>query len=676
MASSTPSFLNKMVRKMSTKQSTHSRTDSIDFERPRATTLDVNLLKVISGSEHDDYSEATSTNTEQSKVVRMGIDLARKLFHRPRDEQTNSSWRVDRIFDVHATNEEYTLHRRRTTEDLRRPMRPNISKLDISKPITSPPAPDEKLVHRYEKRQADWKKRSMSFKIKRLDSVKRWSWRTWKVQAGQEDIPNATSFTRSGTGETKRLLPRDPIREVEDVHGHGSFARERAQRVHELRAAGLEISIKPSANGAATLRDQRLNQLTLPAKLSVIKEQQSQPSLLHPTHCHAASATHFPRQYNLRNQGLTKSASTGMLRPGEMRDSHLDLPSLSRTTSANDQRHIHTTLRTQRSSNWGASDQRHVHPALRTQPSTTLRANDQRDIHPTPRNEPKLRPTAVNHRYIHPTLRAQPSTISTTSLNTINTTGSTPPFVHFVPRVRIIPPTPLIGPDGIPTSFAKRPTVASKPPPADEQIVLVGNINNSRAIVSAAPLRLDPLLSARAQTYVDLEIPPPPPPKSTTTVFRRHESLNLRQARHRATKIEQIPFATPSGASAIRLISPPGLGVLTCAELWIGGKYKRHKTVRPSHAPNQHRYTFLPTFVEDDTESTFSMVSSSHSHGHSRSNSEGQNHTNWCACAEYDAWKTVTDKRWKEIGIGCAKDGRWVVELWEPDSSGGAARSF
>jgi hypothetical protein len=96
--------------------------------------------------------------------------------------------------------------------------------------------------------------------------------------------------------------------------------------------------------------------------------------------------------------------------------------------------------------------------------------------------------------------------------------------------------------------------------------------------------------------------------------------------------------------------------------------------VKANHVAYQHRYSFLPPFVVYDSESMISMVSDGH--GHSRSNSEGQTHTNWCACAEYDAWKTVTDKRWKEIGIGCAKDGRWVVELWEPDTTGGAARSF
>ena len=86
----------------------------------------------------------------------MGIGLARKLFHRSQDEPSESSRRVNRIFYVHATNEQHTLHRRRTVEDLQRPMKVNVSKLDISKPLTSPPAPDETLVRRYQRRRADW----------------------------------------------------------------------------------------------------------------------------------------------------------------------------------------------------------------------------------------------------------------------------------------------------------------------------------------------------------------------------------------------------------------------------------------------------------------------------------------------------------------------------------------
>jgi len=670
-----PSILGNLARKLSTRHNIHTQTDTVDSEQLGATRPSVDLDQVIPEEDNDYSTEATSTKTEQPKVMKMGIDLARKLFHSSRDGQSNSPPRVDSIFDVHATQKEHILHRRNTTEDFRRPMKLNVSKSDISKPVTSPPAPDETLVHRFEKRQADWKKRSMSLKNKGIDSVKRWSWKTWKPQTGQENTTNVTSLNTSNTGEKKKLLPRDPIREPEDFLSQGPLARQRARGIHQLRAAGLEISVKPGSM-PTTFWDLRRDQLTSPTSLSVIEEQKPQPSHLHPTHCHSASATHFPRQHSLRYQALTKSASTGMLRPGEVHDSHLDIPPLSRTSSANDQRHIHPALRTQPSIILRADDQRHVHPTQRTQPCPIPSARDQRHMHPTLRHQPSMRSTTTNQRHMHPALQAQPSNTSMTSLNTVYTTGSAPPITRSVPRVRIIPPTPLIGPNNRPTKYGERAILASNPPTQAEQKLLVDTMNASRATASAKPLELHPLLSVRAQDYVALQLPPLPPPKNTPTPFKRHESTNLREARQRATQIEEIPFAHNSRASGIRLISPTGLGVLACAELWAGGKYKRHKTVRTSHVLEHHRYTLFPKFVTDDadSESMIPMASDGHSHGHSRSHSHGG--SAWCMCAEYDSWKTVTDQRWKSVGVGCAEDGRWVVELWDPDTSGGAARSL
>lgn len=264
-------------------------------------------------------------------------------------------------------------------------------------------------------------------------------------------------------------------------------------------------------------------------------------------------------------------------------------------------------------------------------------------MHPTLRHQPSLRPTTTSQRHMHPALQAQPSNTSMASLSTIP--GSTPPTIRSVPRVRIIPPTPLIGPNTRPTAYVERAILASKPPTQTEQKLLVDTMNASRANASAKPLELHPLLSVRAQDYVALQLPPLPPPKPTPTAFRCHESAKLREARQRATQIERIPFASNSRASGIRLISPTGLGVLACAELWAGGKYKRQKTVRTSHVLEQHRYTLFPKFVTDDadSESMIPMASHGHGHGHSRSRSHGG--SGWCVCAEYDSWKTVTDQR-------------------------------
>ena len=192
----------------------------------------------------------------------------------------------------------------------------------------------------------------------------------------------------------RNFCPEIPIREPEDFLSQGPLARQRARGIHQLRAAGLEISVKPGSM-PTTFWDQRRNPLTSPTSLSVIDEQKLQPSLLHPTHRHAASATHFPRQHSLRHQALTKSASTTMLRPAETDGSHLDIPSLSRTSSANDQRHIHPALRTQPSTFLRANDQRHVRPTLRTQPCPIPSARDQQHMHPSFRNELGLRSTTT-----------------------------------------------------------------------------------------------------------------------------------------------------------------------------------------------------------------------------------------------------------------------------------------
>ena len=128
--------------------------------------------------------------------------------------------------------------------------------------------------------------------------------------------------------------------------------------------------------------------------------------------------------------------------------------------------------------------------------------------------------------------------------------------------------------------------------------------------------------------------------------------------RARSTQIECIAFASPSKANAIRLVSPPGLGALACCELWASGKYKRHKTVRHGQEPAEHRFTMLPGFEMHAWDSVVSPARWDTAHHAS---------AKWCPCAEFDAWRAVTDGRWKCVGVGRAQDGRWVVELWQPD---------
>jgi hypothetical protein len=139
-------------------------------------------------------------------------------------------------------------------------------------------------------------------------------------------------------------------------------------------------------------------------------------------------------------------------------------------------------------------------------------------------------------------------------------------------------------------------------------------------------------------------------------------SMTTKYALPRGTQIEKVQFLATCNPNAIRLISPPDIGALACGELWAGGKYKRHKTVKPGQVPAEHRFTMLPDFELDlkdgDKDSGISMLS------------PGHDGTAYCGCAEYDAYVAVTDKRWKSVGIGRARDGRWVVELWEYDLTG------
>jgi hypothetical protein len=139
-------------------------------------------------------------------------------------------------------------------------------------------------------------------------------------------------------------------------------------------------------------------------------------------------------------------------------------------------------------------------------------------------------------------------------------------------------------------------------------------------------------------------------------------SMTTKYALPRGTQIEKVQFLATCNPNAICLISPPDIGALACGGLWAGGKYKRHKTVKPGQVPAEHRFTMLPDFELDfkdgDKDSGISMLS------------PGHDGTAYCGCAEYDAYVAVTDKRWKSVGIGRARDGRWVVELWEYDLTG------
>jgi hypothetical protein len=91
-------FRSEPVSKMSTKRSSRTRSSA-----KSDTTKPVSLVCGMEETQ-DDHPHTGSTKSEKPKAIKLGIDLARKLFHRPHDEQPDTSIRIDRIFYVHSTN--------------------------------------------------------------------------------------------------------------------------------------------------------------------------------------------------------------------------------------------------------------------------------------------------------------------------------------------------------------------------------------------------------------------------------------------------------------------------------------------------------------------------------------------------------------------------------------------
>lgn len=74
------------------------------------------------------------------------------------------------------------------------------------------------------------------------------------------------------------------------------------------------------------------------------------------------------------------------------------------------------------------------------------------------------------------------------------------------------------------------------------------------------------------------------------------------------------------------MISPPGLGALTCGMLWCGGRYRLHTELMRA---------------------------------------DSRVHPEDCPCHLYEVYDTMKDGRWIIAGVGKTADGRWVVELGE-----------
>jgi hypothetical protein len=476
-------FHSEPVRKTSTKRSSRTRSSAAsNTQEPIRLGVDLDHKM---GETQDGPPHVGASNPEKPKAIKLGVDLARKLFHRAHDSQPehlDSSIRVDRIFYVHTTNEQHDLRRRETGENLR-----YRAKLDISRPITSPPPPDVTLMHRYRKRQAAWKKRSLAMKTKHVDDFrsKRWSLKTWKLSSGRDLSPQEISQGSTDAGNTVKVLPVPSEKKAPSFRIQKQSDLERAPAIPQidLKWANLEISVKPeplpqsSKKRAITSREQRWNPLTSPTTLDVIEEQPMSSKPTHPTHRHASSVTDIPRLHELNAQMPRKSASTSKLRRPAFYDNNLTLPTQQDVSSTTDQRSTHTALRSQSGPVSIATDRRQNYPAFGTQPSPVSSTFSQRNVHPV--------------------LRTQPSVSSTASLRSVKTETSTQPTSQSIPRVRITPPSPVIDPDEIAIALAIR------PPDICEQMSFLNIMNDTRKAIFRAPLKLHHLLSNRVCTTSD-----------------------------------------------------------------------------------------------------------------------------------------------------------------------------
>jgi hypothetical protein len=301
-------------------------------------------------------------------------------------------------------------------------------------------------MHRYRKRQADWRRRSLAMKTKHVDDIrsKRWSLKIRKVCSGRDLFPQEISHGPADTGNTVKLLPVPSEKKAPSFLDQEQSGRERVPAVPQmssLRWANLEISVKPlpqpSKKRSTTFRDQKWGPLTPPTALEAIDEQPPLTKIFPPSHQHASSTTNIPRRHEFDTQMPRKSASTSMLRPPTAYHSNFTAASQQGAPSPADQRPTRPPLRSQSGSRSSAADRRHNYPTFCTQPSPASNTFSQRNVHP-----------------LH---RTQPSVDSTTSLCSVKTVTSTQPTSQPIPRVRITPPSTVIDPDEIAIALAIRP---------------------------------------------------------------------------------------------------------------------------------------------------------------------------------------------------------------------------
>jgi len=182
-------------------------------------------------------------------------------------------------------------------------------------------------------------------------------------------------------------------------------------------------------------------------------------------------------------------------------------------------------------------------------------------------------------------------------------------------EVSIVPSTPSTAYSDLRSVPSKNGRKTSAEADDDERKILLRIINGARLTESVETLKLDKGLSEDLQRYADL--------------LRTYDARGKSSSRQSPTEPPTTSiYATTSstGVNHVRLVSPLGLDVLACGELWCGGVSRGH--------------------------SGASCINERYVHSDSCTRHQGK------------VFDVTVDVRWKTVGIGHSKDGgRWVVEF-------------
>lgn len=607
----------------------------------------------------------TNTNTNHRPIIRRAslAFVKQKLWLHP--SERNMADRSDIIFEQHEDNMRGELRRRKTEGDLRKRARfaedrsmsrerRGVRKSKISRPVMERPTVprvDTGLREQYQRRQERWERsdgladshvrrrtkrqRSPAGEHAKKARLSLSQLRQLSVSILQHEWPGKPGRPIEGKKFTKPM-PEEQVKQMLDATG---VSPEDVAEIAMKRLENQRWSYGSRAEGLEPLH---------PVRPPTPKDS---PRFKHiriamPSPAKTAARPVAPSTADRARQ-LGSSSSTSQL--------------TQRSPDSFQQVRKYSSVRELRSDR-GPDPYRGVYRSENARPPRTRPANEeQRGIHPLLRTYPPradIVASDISNPVVYRNTAASRSADEVElilSYNRPETMLQTPPVLDVAaeqqsPRARssssssrnAVPTSPPAS--GIPGRVITRSNFASEL----EQKIFLDGLNSTRAIANATKLVLDPFLMLRAQHWTEQELGPPLPPKDEDL---RRSRLRAHK-RNVATKVIPVP-----GRPATRLVSAPSMSPMSCVEGWASGKYLRHKTVAAGELPGEHRYSKLPIFTDGRRSATGSRAS------RMTTQSRCPGLVGPCLCLEHDAWKVVVDPKWTAIGIGKAKDGRWIVEF-------------